>query len=140
MMHENAQKIAQKRAHEDARLDRLDEVRLALADAALLRREAEQLLDAIPRECTDLLAWSAEGYAVALVSAVIADERSREIKVHRASLLAPLAPPLRTAPWTWVCAEELLRFGDTRAWATAWAATRGGQLYRRSGISLVAAS
>jgi hypothetical protein len=63
---------------------------------------------------------------------VLADESGRQLTVHRASLVAPLAPCLRAATWTWVSAEELLGLGAPRSWAIAWAEAQRGMLYRGS--------
>jgi hypothetical protein len=106
----------------------------------LLRGEAERLLEATPHDCRDLLAWSAEGYAVGLIASVLAEAAGRELQVHRASLVAPLATSPRTSAWAWLCAEELLGIGGARAWATSWATTRGGRPYRQSDVRLAIAS
>jgi hypothetical protein len=109
------------------RLERIAEVRAAISDPERLRNEAERLVEAVPDDCQDVLTWSDEGYAVSLVASVLALDVGRELVVHRASMLAPLAPLLRAAVWSWVCAEELLGVGHTRAWAAHWAARRGGR-------------
>jgi hypothetical protein len=122
MAHQNAEKVAQDVAHV---LDRANKIRAAVGHPPALRDEAERLLHATPPDC-DLLAWSPEGYNIALVASVLADGIGREIRVHHASLVEPLAPVLRGDPWVWISAEELLGLGEPRAWATAWAAARGG--------------
>jgi len=137
MAHQKAQKRARSRATLVARGAALRE---ALQHSLPLRREAERLLAAVPRTCSDLLAWSPEGYNVALVASVLADEQRRHIAVHRASLIAPLAPRLRTDAWTWVSVEELLGFGPPRSWAIAWAESRGGMAHMDSSAGLVLAS
>jgi hypothetical protein len=117
------------------RLDRAGEIRAALGCPRALCREAERLLAAVPADC-DVLAWSPEGYNIALVASVLAHEMGRSLTVHRASLVAPLAPPLRADPWVWVSAEELLGLGAPRTWATTWAAAQRGTPSRDSAISL----
>jgi hypothetical protein len=127
MAQRNAQKMATKEAPNVSA--RAAELRTALGRPSALRAEAERLLDHTPAGC-DLLAWSPEGYNVALVASVIADENRRSLTVHRASLIAPLAPRLREEPWRWVSVEELLGLGGVRGWATAWATAHGGKAYR----------
>ena len=122
MAHRIAKKVAHDRAH---LLDRVAELRNALGRQTDLREEAERLLAAVPPRC-DLLAWSPEGYNVALVASVLADQAGRELLVHYASLVAPLARSPRRRAWRWVSAEELLGLGPPRAWASAWAADRNG--------------
>lgn len=128
MAHQNAEKVAQNAA---PFLDRALELRTALGRPDALRREAERLLQALPAGC-DLLTWSPEGYNIALVASVIGDGLGQRVIVHRASLVAPLAPPVRIHAWTWVCAEELLGLGPPRTWATTWAESRYGTPYRDS--------
>lgn len=132
MAHQNAQKVARDRADV---LDRAAELRRVLGHPRELRDEAERLLAVVPNGC-DLLAWSPEGYNVALVAAVLADEIGRELIVHRASLVTPLAPSLRRKPWTWACAEELLGLGPPRAWAAAWATAQQGSPDSDSAVEL----
>jgi hypothetical protein len=136
MAHQLEQKVALLGA---SRLDRIDEVRHALGEPSLLRHEAERLLGAIPAECEDLLTWSDEGYGSGLVASVLSDELGRELRVHRASLVGPLAPRLRETSWSWVCAEELLGVSEVRGWASDWAAARGGVAYDSSDVVLGAA-
>lgn len=133
MAHQIAQKVAPNGA---ALLDRVAELRVSLGRPPLLRREAARLLDAVPDECTDVVAWSPEAYSVALVASVLADEDERELTVHYASLLTPLAPRQRHGVWTWVSAEELLGLGPPRVWAVRWAIERGGTSHNSSGVVL----
>jgi hypothetical protein len=132
-----AQKFAHSSAQEAARLDAVSEIRLALCEPELLREKAEALLAAMPNDC-DLLAWSPEGYAVALVTSILGREVDRDMKVHHASLVAPLAPRIRDGAWSWVCAEEILGFGPVRSWAADWAKHRGGRQQRGSNLVLSA--
>lgn len=111
-------------------------MRAILGQPAALRVEAEDLLESCPGDCADVLAWSPEGYAVALVASVLAEARGRDLVAHRASLVTPLARPLRTERWTWASAEELLGLGPVRSWASAWAATQGGAPHGESVVSL----
>jgi len=133
MAHQNAQQVAIDRAD---LVDRAAQLRSALARPAGLREQAERLLDAVPDGC-DVLAWSPEGFSVALVASVLAEQAGRELIVHRASLVAPLAQPLRDEAWTWLCAEEVLGFGAVRGWAAAWAAARRGSPLSTSRFELV---
>ena len=111
-------------------VERAAELRAALLDDQILRREATLVLDVLPSGC-DLIAWSPEGFTVAAVASVLAREQDREVRVHRASLLAPLAAsPRLGAGWTWVTVEELLGLGHPRSWAIHWAEARGGQPHR----------
>lgn len=124
MTHQNAQKRAPLGVAQIA--SRAEGIRYALLDATLLRREAELVLATLPLGC-DLLAWSPEGFTIAAVSSVLADEAGREVNVHRASLLAPLAESPQREDWTWVAVEELLGLGPAREWAVAWARAEGGR-------------
>jgi hypothetical protein len=130
MTHQTAQKVAQSRAQ--TRINRAAEIRASLRDSAATHREVEKVLADLPTDC-DLLAWSTEGYAVALAAAVIGHTDGRRIRVHRASLLTPLAltsAPERNRAWTWVAVEELLGLGPPRHWALEWARARGGREHR----------
>jgi hypothetical protein len=131
MTHRNAQKIAHSGA---TTFERAASIRAALRDPGALRDEAKALLEAIPAGCTDLLAWSPEGYNVALVASVLAAEGMRRVTVHQASMLSPLAPRLRETTWAWASVEQLLGLGPARGWAETWATSRGGTPYERSRI------
>ena len=109
--------------------ERAGSLRAALGQPHLLRREAERLLAAVPRGC-DLLAWSPDAYTVAVVASALGAGTGRGVVAHRASHLAPHPPPLRTGPWTWVSAEELLGLGAPRAWVREWASAHGGVPHR----------
>jgi hypothetical protein len=131
---EIAQEFAPTTAQELARLDAVSEIRIALSEPEVLRERADALLAAVPEDC-DLLTWSPEGHSVALVASIVGLEADRDVKVHHASLLAPLATRLREDAWSWVCAEEILGFGPVRSWAIDWARQRGGR--QRLGSTLV---
>jgi hypothetical protein len=132
MSNQNVQKVAYSGAE---LIDRIAELRAALGRPSELRERAEELLNAVPGNC-DVLAWSPEGYNVALVASVLAEQAGRAFVVHRASIVAPLAAPVRREPWAWLSAEEILGFGATRSWAAAWAAARGGAPLGRSTVEL----
>jgi hypothetical protein len=123
-MHQSAQKVANFAAQP---VDRAGQLRHALSDPTLLRREAQALLVAVPAGC-DLLAWSPEGATIAAVASVLAEQAGRRLSVHRASLLEPLAP-LPSDDWTWLSVEEILGVGRPRTWAVEWARTHGGRLH-----------
>jgi hypothetical protein len=119
--HQFAEKVAEFAAQP---FDRAEELRLALTDPTLLRREAQSLVDAVPRGC-DLLAWSPEGATIAAVASVLAEEEGQRLVVRHASLLEPLARTTSTE-WSWVSAEEILGVGRPRTWAVEWAKTHCG--------------
>jgi hypothetical protein len=123
MTHQNAQKVAPIGAKQ---LDRVATIRAALHDPAQLRTQAERLLAGVPAGCSDLLAWSPEGYSIALVASVLAKQAGRDVVAHHASLVTPLAPAARKTTWAWISVEESLGLGSTRHWAQAWATSRGG--------------
>jgi hypothetical protein len=134
MTHQIAQKVAPS-GEAILWLERAVEIRAALLDARLLRREAKSVLSSLPLGC-DLLAWSPEGFAIAAVASVVADDLGREVNVHHASLIAPLAPLPDRGRWSWVAVEELLGLGPVRSWAAEWAYERGGWQHHER-VSLV---
>ena len=138
MAHQNTQRVACLIGGE--RLDRIAVIRKALTQPALLRTEAERLLSRIPDDCHDVLSWSTEGHAIALAAAVLGQGQRREVVVHRASLVAPLAPRAREGEWRWVCAEEILGLGPARSWAVEWASERCGARHADSRTALTLVS
>lgn len=109
-----------------ARFARAQELREAVARPAALVACARKLLDATPRRCQHLVAFSPEGYALGAAASALAAADGWEIAVQRASHLAPLAPAPAGTPWHWMSIEEAFGLGPVRFWVARWAELRGG--------------
>lgn len=120
MRQENHQEI-------DTRLARVQQLRAAVVDPVALVAEANQLLMLTPRQCTHLIAFCPEGHAVASAAATLALADGRELGVHLASHLAPLAPAPAREGWRWMSVEQALGLGPVRPWVARWARQRGGE-------------
>lgn len=110
----------------NARIERVAQIRVAMADPRALVGIARELLAATPLTCSHLVAFCDEGQAVASVASVLALDAGRVLAVQRASHVTPLNPGPQQAGWQWMSVEQALGFGPVRPWVARWAEQRGG--------------
>lgn len=107
-------------------MHRVQQLRNAVVDPVSLVSIANELLAVTPARCTQLVAFCPEGHAVAAAAAAVALAEGRELGVHLASHLAPLASGPSRESWQWVSVENALGLGPVRPWVARWALQRGG--------------
>ncbi len=109
-----------------ARLDRAQDLRAAVADPYELVATAKRVIHALPDDCRHLVAFCPEGYALGAAAVTLARTEGRDVRVHRASLVAPLAQGPQESSWHWMSVEEAFGLGPVRSWVVDWAHERGG--------------
>lgn len=109
-----------------ARLDRAQRLRATVADPVELVATAKRVIDALPDGCRHLVAFCPEGYALGAAAMTLACSEGRDVRVHRASLVAPLAQGPQEPGWHWMNVEEAFGLGRVRSWVVEWAHQRGG--------------
>ena len=111
----------------DGRVARAQRLRATVTDPEALATCARELVDAAPKDCRHLVAFCAEGHAVAAAASALALGAGRSLSVHLASHVAPLdSGPAAPAAWQWMSVEEALGLGPVRQWVMRWAEQRGG--------------